>query len=66
MHNIKMCRVQESRGGRMPFKKIRNTAHSTGKTVEGSGESATVQAGMKRKTTGDCSEETKRPKGGCC
>ena len=53
----------------MPFKKMRKTAHGTGKGVEGSRESAAVQAGvragMKRKTTGDCSEETKRPKGGC-
>lgn len=47
----------------MPFKKkIRKTA--PGKAVEE--ESAAVQAGVKRKTTGDCSEETKRPKGGCC
>lgn len=50
----------------MPFKKIRKTAHGTGKTVEGSRESvAGVQAGMKRKTAGDCSEKAKRPKGGC-
>lgn len=51
----------------MPFKKkIRKTARSAGKAVEDSEESAGVRAGVKRKTTGDCSEETKRPKGGCC